>query len=81
MAKLILSLDNALLSEYQLDKERMTIGRRPTNDIHIDNLAVSGEHAAIVQMGNDFYIEDLESTNGTLVNEKPVKSICYSMQM
>ncbi|HSI44381.1 MAG TPA: FHA domain-containing protein [Methylotenera sp.] len=73
MAKLILSLDNALLSEYQLDKERMTIGRRPTNDIHIDNLAVSGEHAAIVQMGNDFYIEDLESTNGTLVNEKPVK--------
>lgn len=73
MAKLILSLDNALLSEYQLDKERMTIGRRPSNDIHIDNLAVSGEHAVIIQMGNDFYIEDLESTNGTLVNEKPVK--------
>ncbi len=73
MAKLILSLDNALLSEYQLDKERMTIGRRPTNDIHIDNLAVSGEHAAIIQMGNDFYIEDLNSTNGTLVNEKQVK--------
>lgn len=73
MAKLILSLDNALLSEYQLDKERMTIGRRPSNDIHIDNLAVSGEHAAIIQMGNDFYIEDLNSTNGTLVNEKPVK--------
>lgn len=73
MAKLILSLDNALLSEYQLDKERVTIGRRPSNDIHIDNLAVSGEHAAIVQLGNDFYIEDLDSTNGTLVNEKPVK--------
>ena len=73
MAKLILSLDSALLSEYQLDKERMTIGRRPSNDIHIDNLAVSGEHAAIIQMGNDFYIEDLDSTNGTLVNEKPVK--------
>ena len=73
MAKLILSLDNALLSEYQLDKERMTIGRRPSNDIHIDNLAVSGEHAAIIQMGNDFYIEDLDSTNGTLVNEKSVK--------
>lgn len=73
MAKLILSLDNALLSEYQLDKERMTIGRRPSNDIHIDNLAVSGEHAAIIQMGNDFYIEDLNSTNGTLVNEKPAK--------
>jgi len=73
MAKLILSLENALLSEYPLDKERMTIGRRPTNDIHIDNLAVSGEHAAIVQMGKDFFIEDLESTNGTLVNNKTVK--------
>lgn len=73
MAKLILSLDNALLSEYTLDKERTTVGRRPSNDIHIDNLAVSGEHAAIIQMGKDFFIEDLESTNGTLVNSKTIK--------
>ena len=73
MAKLILSLDNAFLSEYPLDQERVTIGRRPTNDVHIDNLAVSGEHAAIIKLGNDFYIEDLESTNGTLVNSKVVK--------
>jgi len=73
MAKLILSLENTLLSEYTLDKDRMTIGRRPTNDIHIDNLAVSGEQAAIVQMGKDFFIEDLESTNGTLVNNRAVK--------
>lgn len=73
MAKLILSLDNAFLSEYPLDQDRVTIGRRPTNDVHIDNLAVSGEHAAIIKLGNDFYIEDLESTNGTLVNSKVVK--------
>lgn len=73
MAKLILSLDNAFLSEYLLDQERVTIGRRPTNDVHIDNLAVSGEHAAIIKLGNDFYIEDLESTNGTLVNSKAIK--------
>jgi hypothetical protein len=73
MAKLILSLDHALLNEYPLDQERITIGRRPTNDVQIDNLAVSGEHAAIVKLGNDFYIEDLESTNGTIVNSTPVK--------
>lgn len=73
MAKLILSLDNAFLSEHQLDQERITIGRRSSNDIQVDNLAVSGEHAAIIKMGNDFYIEDLESTNGTFVNSKSVK--------
>lgn len=73
MAKLILSLGNAQLSEHSLDKERITIGRRPANDIHIDNLAISGEHAVIVQMGNDYFIEDLDSTNGTLVNNKSVK--------
>jgi pSer/pThr/pTyr-binding forkhead associated (FHA) protein len=74
MAKLIFSLENTILNEFQLDKERTTVGRRPSNDIHIDNLAVSGEHAAILKMGNDFYIEDLSSTNGTQVNDKLVKS-------
>ncbi len=73
MAKLHFSLDGNSLGEYALDKERMTIGRRPTNDIHIDNLAVSGEHAVIVTIGNDSFLEDLNSTNGTLVNSKPVK--------
>ncbi len=73
MAKLILSLDNAFLNEYPLDKTRVTIGRRPTNDIHIDNLAVSGEHAAISKVDNDYYVEDLASTNGTLVNDQLVK--------
>jgi len=69
MAKLILSLDDNFISEYLLDKARTSIGRRPGNDIHIDNLAVSGEHAAILQVGEDFYMEDLASTNGTIVND------------
>ena len=73
MAKLHFSLEGNSLGEYALDKERMTIGRRPANDIHIDNLAVSGEHAVIVTIGNDSFLEDLNSTNGTLVNSKPIK--------
>ena len=73
MAKLIMSLDNAVIREVPLDKERFTIGRRPHNDIQIDNLAVSGEHALIVTILNDSFLEDLGSTNGTLVNGNPVK--------
>ncbi len=73
MAKLILSLENKFLGEYQLNNDRLTIGRRPTNDVHIDNLAVSGIHAAILKMGNDFYVEDQGSTNGTQVNARIVK--------
>jgi len=73
MAKLHFSLDGNSLGEFTLDKERITIGRRPTNDIHIDNLAVSGDHAVITTIGNDSFLEDLNSTNGTVVNDKPVK--------
>jgi predicted component of type VI protein secretion system len=73
MAKLILSVDGQILKEYQLTKERTLIGRKPHNDIQIDNLAVSGEHAAIITILNDSFIEDLNSTNGTVVNGKPVK--------
>lgn len=73
MAKLLLSLDGAFIGEYPIEKERMTIGRRSTNDIHIDNLAVSGEHASILTIGNDSFLEDLGSTNGTLVNGKMIK--------
>lgn len=73
MAKLQFSLEGNALGEFSLNKERMTIGRRPANDIHIDNLAVSGEHAAITTIGNDSFLEDLNSTNGTLVNNKSVK--------
>src|SRR5258707_9759723 len=73
MAKLILSVDGQVLKEYPLSKERTLIGRKPHNDIQIDNLAGSGEHAAIITILNDSFIEDLGSTNGTLVNGKPAK--------
>jgi pSer/pThr/pTyr-binding forkhead associated (FHA) protein len=73
MAKLILSMDGLVLKEIPLTKERTTIGRKAHNDIQIDNLAVSGEHAVIVTILNDSFMEDLGSTNGTLVNGNPVK--------
>ena len=73
MAKLLYSLEGNALGEFNLDKERITIGRRLGNDIHIDNLAVSGDHAVITTIGVDSFLEDLNSTNGTLVNTKPVK--------
>jgi hypothetical protein len=73
MAKLILSMDGLVLKEIPLSKERTTIGRKPHNDIQIDNLAVSGEHAVIVTILNDSFLEDLGSTNGTLVNGQGVK--------
>jgi pSer/pThr/pTyr-binding forkhead associated (FHA) protein len=73
MAKLILSMDGLVLKEIPLAKERTTIGRKPHNDIQIDNLAVSGEHAVIVTIMNDCFLEDLGSTNGTLINGAPAK--------
>src|SRR5215212_5537403 len=73
MAKLILSMDGLVIREVPLTKERTTLGRKPHNDIQIDNLAVSGEHALIVTILNDSFLEDLGSTNGTLVNGNPIK--------
>jgi pSer/pThr/pTyr-binding forkhead associated (FHA) protein len=73
MAKLILSMDGLVLKEISLTKQRMSIGRKPNNDIQIDNLAISGEHAAVVTILNDSFLEDLNSTNGTLVNGQSVK--------
>jgi hypothetical protein len=73
MAKLILSLEGSVIREIPLDKERVTIGRKAQNDIPIENLAVSGEHACVVTILNDSFLEDLGSTNGTLVNGNPVK--------
>ncbi len=73
MAKMILSMDGLVLKEIPLTKERMTIGRKAHNDIQIDNLAISGEHAAVVTILNDSFLEDLNSTNGTLVNGQPIK--------
>ena len=62
-----------VIREYPLTKERTTIGRKPHNDIVIDNLAISGEHATIMTILNDSFLEDLGSTNGTLVNGQPIK--------
>ena len=73
MAKLVLNLNGVVQGEYQLDKERLTIGRKPENDIPIDNLAVSGKHALIITILDDSFLEDLGSTNGTYVNGKLVK--------
>ncbi|NMM37061.1 MAG: FHA domain-containing protein [Glaciimonas sp.] len=73
MAKIILMADGAVLQEMTLSKERITIGRRPSNDIVIDNLAISGQHAAIITIQEDSFLEDLGSTNGTQVNGQPVK--------
>ncbi len=73
MAKLILSMDGLVLKEITLTKERTTVGRKPHNDIQIDNLAVSGEHAVIVTILQDSFLEDLGSTNGTVVNGQAVK--------
>jgi pSer/pThr/pTyr-binding forkhead associated (FHA) protein len=73
MAKLILSMDGLVLKEITLVKERTSIGRKPNNDIQIDNLAISGEHARVVTLRDDSFLEDLNSTNGTLVNGQPVK--------
>ncbi|MBU0747997.1 MAG: FHA domain-containing protein [Gammaproteobacteria bacterium] len=73
MPRMIVSIDGVVIKEVQLTKERTTLGRRPYNDIVIDNLAVSGEHAVIHMAGHEVEIEDLGSTNGTYVNAKAVK--------
>lgn len=73
MAKLVVNLDGNTVAEYELTKERYTIGRLPDNDIHLDNLAVSGHHAAVLNILNDSFLEDLNSTNGTYVNGKLIK--------
>ena len=73
MPKMIVSIDGVVIKEVQLSKDRTTLGRRPYNDIVIDNLAVSGEHAVLLMNGNEVYLEDLNSTNGTYVNGKAVK--------
>jgi pSer/pThr/pTyr-binding forkhead associated (FHA) protein len=73
MAKLVLSMETTMLKEIPLSKERTTIGRKPHNDIQIDNLAISGEHAVVMTILNDSFLEDLGSTNGTFVNGQSVK--------
>jgi len=73
MPKMIVSIDGVVIREVQLTKDRTSVGRRPYNDVVIDNLAVSGEHAVLQMSGHEVYLEDLNSTNGTFVNGKAVK--------
>ena len=73
MPKMIVSIDGVVIREVQLTKDRTSVGRRPYNDLVIDNLAVSGEHAVLLMSGSEVYLEDLNSTNGTFINGRAVK--------
>jgi len=68
MAKLILTLDGAVIREYEIDKDSISVGRKHGNDIQLNDLTVSGRHALITVMGEHTYVDDLGSTNGTLLN-------------
>jgi pSer/pThr/pTyr-binding forkhead associated (FHA) protein len=59
---------------FPLDAERMTIGRRPDSDIFLDDVTVSRDHALIVRRGNDWFLDDLGSLNGTYVNRRRIES-------
>lgn len=74
MVKLLLKFQAAVIKEIPIDKTPLTIGRKMDNDIIIDNLAVSGHHARLTQQGTAYMIEDLQSTNGTLINSKRIVS-------
>ncbi|MET0195305.1 MAG: FHA domain-containing protein [Hyphomicrobiaceae bacterium] len=73
MPKMIVSIDGVVIKEVSLVKDRTTLGRRPYNDIVIDNLAISGEHAVLHMIDGAVYLEDLNSTNGTYVNARAVR--------
>jgi len=73
MPKISLKFSEQVLKEIPLDKPRLTIGRKPDNDLVIDNPAVSGHHALIFSEGGVFFIEDLGSTNGTFVNDAKIQ--------
>jgi len=73
MPKMIVSIDDVVIKEVQITKDRTTLGRRPYNDVVIDNLAVSGEHAVILMRGSEVTLEDVGSTNGSYVNGKAIK--------
>ena len=74
MARPILMFNKQVIKEYPLLKDSITIGRDADNTITIDNLAVSGYHARVDIAGPDFIVTDLQSTNGTFVNDKKVVS-------
>lgn len=71
MSRVVLTHEGAILKEFSLGKERTSIGRKPQNDIRLDDPTVSGEHAVILMLQN-YYIEDMNSTNGVILNGKKV---------
>lgn len=73
MSKLLVYCDDELVGEQQLDRERIMIGRKPDNDLHLAHNAVSGSHAMVITIRSDSFLEDLNSTNGTKVNGKSIK--------
>ena len=75
MARLILMFNKQVIEEYALMEESITIGRNEDNTISVDNLAVSGYHARIDKAGDDYILTDLQSTNGTFVNDEKEESI------
>ncbi|HEY8024146.1 MAG TPA: FHA domain-containing protein [Burkholderiaceae bacterium] len=75
MAKIVLTIDGTVLKQVLLQKNRVTIGRRSTNDLVINHVAVSAEHAVVIAQGADFFLEDLNSTNGTLVNGRTIDKV------
>lgn len=77
MAKLLLSSEGRILEEISLDKDSIIIGRKSSNDIHIDSMAVSGKHARIVKIGESYFVEDLGSTNGTFVNAEKITQSAF----
>ncbi len=72
MAKLIIKINNEVIDHVELRQGDMKIGRKPGCDIFLDNLSVSGEHANIFTIGEDSFIQDLNSTNGTFINNKRI---------
>jgi pSer/pThr/pTyr-binding forkhead associated (FHA) protein len=73
MPKLLLKFNAAVIKEIKLGKEAVLVGRKPDNQIVIDNPAISSHHCKVTLEGGTYYIEDLDSTNGTYVNQKRVK--------
>ncbi|MEK7287005.1 MAG: FHA domain-containing protein, partial [Elusimicrobiota bacterium] len=72
MPKLLLKFNAAVIKEIPITKDVLTVGRKEDNDIVIDNPAVSGHHCKIYLQGDTFFIDDLNSTNGTFVNDKKI---------
>jgi len=72
MLKIVLMLKNTELKTLETDKETITIGRENNSDIQINNLGVSKKHASITRQNGGYFIEDLNSTNGTLLNNEKI---------